>query len=87
MQFGLALRDGMNSWRLQPTLRNKVELPPGLTDQELFKALPLGDIWRDAELPDVYFYLRCSSKPRIPASWEKAMHAFDLELGEQLHVA
>ena len=43
-----------------------------------FKALPLGDIWRDAELPEVYHYLRHSTKPKIPASWEVAMEAFDI---------
>ena len=52
-----------------------------------FKALPLGDIWRDAELPEVYHYLRHSTKPRIPASWEVAMEAFDMELEEQLPLA
>ena len=77
----------MDAWRLQPTLRNKVEVSAGLTDQELFKALPLGDIWLDAELPEVYHYLRRSTKPRIPASWEAAIEAFEMELEKQLRVA
>ena len=32
-------------------------------------------------------YLRHSTKPRIPASWEVAMEAFDMELEEQLPLA
>ena len=61
-------------------LRNKNTTNPDLSDVELFKALPRNDMWEDAELPAVYFYLRRNKYLMLPSSWEDAINRFDLEL-------
>ncbi|CAE7327555.1 unnamed protein product [Symbiodinium sp. KB8] len=61
-------------------LRNKNSTNPDLSDVELFKALPMKDLWEDADLPAVYFYLRRNKYLMIPPSWEDAISQFDKEL-------
>ena len=61
-------------------LRNKNTANPDLSDVELFKALPMKDLWEDAELPSVYFYLRRNKYLVIPSSWEDTIECFDTEL-------
>lgn len=52
----------MTSWQAQPRLRQKRPVDTNLSDKELFESLPLGDVWRDANLADCYRYLRLSKK-------------------------
>ena len=61
-------------------LRNKNTVNPGRSDVELFAALPTGDLWEDASLPSVYFYLRRNRYLVIPPSWEAQIQSFDREL-------
>ena len=61
-------------------LRHKNTVNPDLSDVELFTALPMKDLWEDAELPSVYFYLRRNRYLMVPESWEDAIHDFDKEL-------
>ena len=42
---------------LRRDLRNKNEVEPGLSDRELFERMQLSDVWSDANLADVYFYV------------------------------
>ena len=58
-------------------LRHKNTVNPDLSDVELFTALPMKDLWEDAELPSVYFYLRRNRYLMVPESWEDAIHDFD----------
>lgn len=64
-------------------LRNKNTTKPGLSDVELFADLQLGDLWEDANLPSVYFYLRQNRYLVIPPSWEAQIERFDRELDAQ----
>ena len=61
-------------------LRQKVPLDGQLTDHELFKQLPLGDIWQDARLPEVFLYLLDHRSLTIPSSWYATMMELKLEL-------
>ena len=65
-------------------LRNKNTTSPELSDVELFTALPMNDMWEDAGLPSVYFYLRKNKYLMIPASWESAICSFDAELDSKV---
>ena len=62
------------------SLRNKTTTNPDLSDVELFKALPMKDMWEDAKLPSVYFYLRRNKYLVIPSCWESTIESFDKEL-------
>lgn len=70
----------MQTWRPQPTLRQKKEIPFGATDVDIFRSMPLGDVWLDAQLPEVYRYLRSNQKLIVPDSWEVALGEFDAAL-------
>ena len=70
------------SWR--KSLRNKTAVDRGLSDQELFTALPLGDCWDDASMASVYFYIRKGRHLVIPDSWVAAVEAFDEQLSESV---
>ena len=88
-QFGNGLIEAMAWHRPHATLRQKVSVDSRKTDQEVFSSLPLGDIWSDANLVDVYIYiyLRQGSKEKVPNSWELAMMKLDRELGSRgIHV-
>ena len=62
------------------TLRQKPIVDGRLTDQQMFQRLELGDVWRDAQLVDVFFYLLQSNTLVIPDTWHKTMMDFKLEL-------
>ena len=49
----------------------------GLSDREVFDALPLDDPWLDAGLPTVYAYLYCCSsvRPRLTAHFFRVLLA------------
>ncbi|CAE7241068.1 unnamed protein product [Symbiodinium necroappetens] len=66
-------------------LRNKNTTSPELSDVELFTALPMNDMWEDAGLPSVYFYLRKNKYLMIPSSWESAICSFDTELDSKVN--
>ena len=57
-------------------LRCKVPTDQLGTDRELFVQLSDDDLWLDAKLPDVLFYLAKNKHLRIPASWHHDMTAY-----------
>lgn len=86
-RFGVSLLEALAWHRPQATLRQKVRVDSKKTDQEIFVSLDLGDIWPDADLFQVYAYLRRGSKQVVPNSWETTMMNLDGELGNLgLHV-
>lgn len=70
----------MSSWRCQPRLRQKKTVDTSKSDRELFEELPLDDVWEDAKLADVYFYLRASKKTQIPNTWVQVFEELDTQL-------
>ena len=78
--FGHGLRDVMSSWRCEPRLRQKKTIDTKKSDRELFEELSLDDVWEDAKLVDIYFYLRASKKTQIPDSWVQVFEALDAQL-------
>ena len=74
------LAAAMDSWRPQPTLRQKAHVDLARTDRELFEDLQIGDVSADAELHKVFWYLRTCKHTVIPSSWEPAFLKLDDEL-------
>ena len=70
----------MGSWHPQPTLRQKKEVPERSSDLDLFNSMRVDDVWADAQLLDVYRYLRSNKNLKMPDSWHDAMLGFDQEL-------
>ena len=64
----------------QPCLRQKCDLSGFDSELALFRSLPTGDVWSDAELPAVYFYLAKSKHLVIPVEWRATMGEFTEEL-------
>ena len=62
----------------QPRLcmRQKVKVRADLTDHDLFRSLPLGDTWPDAELVSLWSYLM------VPSGWQATMDEFNTEVLE-----
>ena len=67
-------------------LRNKNVVEPGLSDRELFERMPLGDVWSDANIADVYFYARSNPHLEIPDTWRSTIAIFDQELDTRVPV-
>ena len=65
-------------------LRNKNTTNPDLSDVEIFAALPMKDMWEDAEMPSVYFYLRKNKYLMIPSCWEDAISSFETQLNAKV---
>jgi len=82
MGFGQGLKDAMDDWTARPTLRQKVEVDPRMTDVQNFNRLPLGDVWHDAKLVECYRYLRGNYKIVIPETWVASLEALDVELAK-----
>ena len=80
--FGVGLKDSMESWTARPTLRQKKEIDPRMTDVQIFESLPLGDLWHDAQLVECYRYLRGNKKIEVPPTWERVFQALDEELAK-----
>ena len=78
--FGRGLHGALSKWMPQPRLRQKMGIDLSLSDKELFQALPLGDVWEDAKLIEVYRYMRLYKKASIPQSWLPALEELDAEL-------
>lgn len=75
--FGQSLVDALRHWRPQPTLRQKKVLDLSKTDRELFSEMELGDKWADAQLPELYWYLRTLKTLKVPPSWEAEFEKID----------
>lgn len=54
-------------------LRCKVPVDPSHTDRELFKNMKNDDLWLDADLPSVLFYIAENKHVAIPPSWQRTM--------------
>lgn len=70
----------MQRWRPEPRLRQKKEVNLNLSDKEIFQSMPLGDVWQDANLIEVYRYLRKFKKNVVPQSWESVFDDLNAEL-------
>lgn len=70
----------MTSWKPQPRLRQKQEVDTGLSDKEIFQRMPLGDLWPDANLVEVYRYVRAHRRSAVPSSWVSVLEELDAEL-------
>lgn len=66
-------------------MRQKVPLNHTKTDLQLFQELPLGDLWPEAELVQVFCYLYRNSHLDIPPSWQSVLADFHREISEQVH--
>ena len=61
-------------------MRQKVAIPRGATDKELFLGLELDDTWAESEMIEVWAYLFANKHLHVPHSWQSTMDAFDAEL-------
>ena len=80
--FGDGLTTIMKHWRPEPHLRQKREVDLSLSDKELFEAMPLGDLWHDAKLVDVYRYMRHHKAYAVPPSWQTILENLDREIDQ-----
>ena len=60
--FGENLLKAYEEWRAVPgkdrgDLRGRKEVDLSKSDREIFDALPLGDLWLDSRVHEVYLYL------------------------------
>ena len=61
-------------------MRQKETINPYMTDHDLFKAMPLGDLWSDAGVVETFLYLISNKNCRIPDGWLETMTSFREEL-------
>ena len=61
-------------------MRQKVPIAASMTDKEIFRTLPLGDTWPDAEMVELWAYLFQNKKLMVPAGWQAIMEEFNQEL-------
>lgn len=66
-----------------PCLRQKRQLDYE-NDLQLFRSLPMGDTWSDAQLADCYFYLWKNKHLHLPTSWKSTMVQFTNDLEQVL---
>lgn len=78
------MSEAMSNWVAQPTMRQKREVDPSLTDVQLFRQLELGDLWQDASMVECYQYLRGMKRIQIPSCWDCALSEFDAQLANAL---
>ena len=83
--FGVAVASLVAKQPPVADLRNKEHVDPMLTDREIFSTMPMGDVWWDAKLPELYWYLRQLPTLSIPESWSSAIQQFEQELQEETH--
>ena len=85
--LGFALGSLLEEQQHHPPLdlRNKRHVAPAMTDREIFDSMSLGDCWWDAELPQLYWYLK-KKLPNlsIPESWEETMETFERSCSKYL---
>ena len=77
-EFGRALANSydVSSSSLQTASNRPVKLPSdsaGLSDRELFDAMPDDDHWHDAELLSAILYLRGNKHLVMPDSWRASV--------------
>ena len=80
MGFGKALLRAHSEvlrHRPEPVLRQKKDIHFLATDVEIFRSLPTGDLWGDANLMEVYQYLRTNKNLVVPECWEVALAEFE----------
>ena len=63
-------------------MRCKKPVDLRMTDKDIFLTLPMGDVWVDAKMPEVWSYLYGSKYVEIPDSWQFAMKQFHNEVME-----
>ena len=51
-----------------------------LSDRELWASMETGDLWLDAKLHEVWFYLYSNRHLCIPESWQNTMQEFHAEV-------
>lgn len=61
-RFGKALMEVYEKWRQLPLCeraecRGRADVNLGCTDREIFASLPLGDLWIDSRIHEVFLYL------------------------------
>ena len=78
--FGEGLHAFMGHWKPQPRLRQKELIDLSLSDKEVFQSLPLGDLWEDARLVEVYRYMRKYKCYKVPVCWQHVLEDLDAEL-------
>ena len=61
-------------------LRHKFPVDLNESDKDIWKNMPIGDIWLDGELHHVWFYLMGNKQLCIPDSWYWTVMQFDHEL-------
>ncbi len=79
-QFGATLAKLMDGQLPSGDLRNKVEFDTNLSDREIFASMRIQDAWFDANIPELYWYLRKLPNLVIPNSWQATMDDFETEL-------
>ena len=75
----LRLHDEMLQMRPEPVLRQKKAINHAATDVEIFHAMPIGDIWKDGNLLEVYFFLKKNKRLKLPDCWEVPLKSFEEE--------
>lgn len=79
-EFGAALARLIDGQLPSGDLRNKVEVDIDLSDREIFARMKIQDAWWDANIPELYWYLRKLPNLVIPDSWQTTMDDFEKEL-------
>ena len=79
-KFGSALASLIRGEPIPIDLRNKREVATAKTDREIFEEMTLDDVWWDAELPQLYWYLKEHLTFTIPPSWESTIQHFEKDL-------
>lgn len=79
-EFGNSLIAAWGRHHPHPTMRQKVRVDPASTDRQLFHELPTADVWDDAGLVPVYWYLREGYKECVPDAWCAAFKSLDEDL-------
>ena len=64
----------------RPDLRHKYPVDLGKSDKDLFAELPMGDIWIDAKLHQVWVYLFTNRRLKVPDSWHDVIWKFHHDL-------
>lgn len=78
---------GVASRRPRLDLRQKLPINPRHTDLQIFRSLPVGDPWVDAQLPSVFLYLHKIAN--VPDGWHAPMDSLREEMEKyvsRLHV-
>lgn len=61
-------------------LRHKRPVNLKMSDKDLFQSLPVGDLWLDGCMHQVWFYIYACKHVHIPDSWVVVMEEFNKEV-------